>query len=337
MGTVMRMLLLGVLLLGFAGGSFTLLAGDALADDGAVPLVTDASEDAYPDWSPDGSWVAFESDRSGNWDIWIVPATGGIPTQVTADTSYDGRACWSPDGSEIVFESDRDLVSLLAAYPVCEIYTIPVTGEPATRITYSAGYDERPDWSPDGSQIAFSSDRGAGPTMLASDGEDPLHAADLFLIPVTGEPATQITFDPGYENNANWSPDGTQIAFEADYSGNWDIWVMPSGGGTPTQITTDPADDFMPDWSPDGHDIAFYSNRSGNTDIWTIPATGGTAIQITTDTHGDWTPSWSPDGTQIVFSTGRGASVDIYVIAVDRSGIVTGESTTWSRIKSIFR
>jgi Tol biopolymer transport system component len=333
-----RMSLLGAVVLGLGGASFMGLESPALADDGAVPLVSDSSDDIYPDWSPDGNWVAFESDRSGNYDIWIVPATGGTPIQVTSDTAYDARACWSPGSDEIVFESDRDLGSLLTAYPVCEIYTIPVTGEPATRITYSSGYDERPDWSPGGSQIAFSSDRGVGSALLASDGESPLHPADLFLIPVTGEPAVQITFDPGYENNANWSPDGSMIAFEADYSGNWDIWVMPAGGGIPTQITTDPADDLQPDWSPDGCDIAFYSYRSGSADIWVIPATGGTAAQVTTHPSGDWAPSWSPDGTQIVFCTGRGTvSRDIYVIDVDRAGVAPPQHTTWGRIKGIFR
>ena len=340
MSRYLHILLLGVVFWGLGGLSVTVPEGVTLADDGAVPLVDDPTDEIYPDWSPDGNWVAFESDRSGNYDIWIVPATGGTPIQVTTDTSYDARACWSPGSDEIVFETDRDLnlnLDLLGAYPVCEIYTVPITGEPATRITYSAGYDERPDWSPGGTMIAFSSDR-AGAGMLGSDGPDPLHPSDLFLIPVTGEPATQLTFDPGYENNANWSPDGTMIAFEADYSGNWDIWLIPAAGGTATQLTTDPANDLMPDWSPDGCDIAFYSYRSGNADIWTIPVAGGPATQITTSPSGDWAPSWSPDGTKIVFCSGRGESDsrDIWIIDAERSGVVD-PGATWGGIKAMFR
>jgi uncharacterized repeat protein (TIGR01451 family) len=99
-----------------------------------------------------------------------------------------------------------------------------------------------------------------------------------------------------------WSPDGSEIAFISNRSGNNDIWKMPSAGGTATQITATGANEGAPDWSPDGTLIAYQSNAAGNNDIWTIPASGGTPAQITTDAGNDAQPDWSPSGTRIAFA-----------------------------------
>jgi TolB protein len=273
----------------------------------------------------------------GNYDLYVMPSVGGPATQITVHPSYDGRGVWCPVSNDIAFETDRDQDSAGPGYPVCELYVIPATGGSATRITRWPGYDERPDWSPSGQQLVFASDRNEDPYVLARPGEDVLHPANLWKIPVTGGLAVRLTSNPGYENDPVWSPDGSRIAFMADYAGNWDIWVMPAGGGTATQLTFDPAMDDRPSWSPSGNYIAFHSYRSGNSDIWVIPAEGGTAIQITTDPAGDFGASWSPDGSQIAFHSLRDDNSEIYTIAVANAGIVPGESTTWSQIKADFR
>jgi Tol biopolymer transport system component len=315
-----------------------LVAGSSPATDGAIRITSDPADDKFPDWSPDGSHLVFESDRTGNSDLFVIPSTGGLAVQVTTDTCYDGRAVWSPAGSDIAFETDRGLDTVYPGYPVCDIYVIPATGGTATQITTWHRYDERPDWSPDGTHIVFTSDRGDSIPGFSCLGLGLIHPAEIFKIPVTGEPATRLTFHPDYENDPVWSPDGTQLAFRADYYlGNWDIWVMPASGGYGERLTYDPAVDDTPTWSPDGEQIAFQSDRSGNWDIWAISADGGTPIQITTDPAADWGPSWSPDGTQIAFHSSRGGNWDIYTIAVPNSGIIDQEGTTWGRIKSIFR
>ncbi|MFH1313256.1 MAG: hypothetical protein ABIJ00_08510 [Candidatus Eisenbacteria bacterium] len=317
-------------------GLLTVFQVVVLANDGAVRLTYSAGTDRYPDWSPDGSQLVFESDRSGNWDLFTMSSSGGAASQITADTSYDARASWSPDGSQIAFESDRSLDSGLAAYPVCDLFVMPATGGSATQITTWPRYDERPDWSPDGTKLVFAADRTGEFNALWSPGQDPLHPANLWSIPVTGEPATQLTTHTGYENDPVWSPDGTQIAFRADYAGHVDIWVMPAAGGPATQVTDDPANDEMPSWSPCGNYIAFESIHSGISDIWVVPATGGAATRITSDLYWDFGPSWSPDGSQIAFFSNRTGNYDIYKINVENAGIPPAESTTWSHIKAGF-
>jgi Tol biopolymer transport system component len=83
---------------------FTAAAG---ATDWLWQVTTDAGEDYAPCWSPDGTTIAFWSDRGGNFDIWTVPAGGGTCTQITTDPAYDGCPSWSPDGTTIAFYSDR--------------------------------------------------------------------------------------------------------------------------------------------------------------------------------------------------------------------------------------
>jgi TolB protein len=319
-------------------GSLVLLQGFALATDGAVQITFDPANDRFPDWSPDGSQLVFESWRTGNSDLFVIPSVGGVATQVTVDTSYDGRAVWSPVGDDIAFETDRGLDTTYPGHPVCDIYVIPATGGAATQITTWHLYDERPDWSPDGTELVFSSSRDYSLSVVSSLSLGVASQSELWSIPVTGEPATRLTYHPDYENDPVWSPDGSRIAFRADYyAGNWDIWVMPATGGLATRVTYDAAEDDSPSWSPSGNYIAFQSKRSGNWDIWVIPVEGGTAIQITTDMASDGGASWSPDGSKIAFHSARTGNFEIFTIDVANSGIVPGESTTWSRIKAGFK
>src|SRR4030095_10051241 len=130
-------------------------------------------------------------------------------------------------------------------------------GPTATQLTFHPTDDVHPAWSPDGTQIAFASDRAVN--------------REIWVMPATGEPsATRLTFDPAWDGEPAWSPDGSKIAFTstrfgAGGLGYTRIWVMPSGGGVATQITVGAGGDAVPSWSPDGSMIAFASlERSGN-------------------------------------------------------------------------
>ncbi len=267
----------------------------ALSGEGATQITFGGA--SSPAWSPDGSQIAFHWLHGGNYDVWVVPATGGIETQITFDPGNDFSPTWSPDGSQIAFHT-------LRGHPpgLWDIWVIPAAGGTATQITFDPAPATSPAWSPDGSQIAFSS----------------FHSGsyDVWVIPATGGTATQITSGPAHDFTPVWSPDGSQIAFQSDRSGNADIWVIPATGGTATQVTFDPASDTRPAWSPDGSQIAFQSDRSENADVWVIPATGGTATQLTFDPAFDGGPAWSPDGSRIAFGSGRSGTTNIWVIDV---------------------
>ncbi len=255
-----------------------------------VRLTTDSVGDDQPSWSPDGSSIAFKSWRSGNEDIWVIPATGGTATQITVEPRYEEHPSWSPDGSQIAITAWADGDG--------DIWILPAAGGVATQVTTDVTHDEQhPCWSPDGSTIAFQSD---------SNGN-----SDIWVIPSSGGTAVQITNDPAWDVHPCWSPDGAKIAFTSDRSGVGQIWVVPAEGGAAVQITTEFTGAMDPAWSPDGEWIAFERSSS----LWRIPAIGGSANRLTEISAGD--PCWSPLGDRIAFMSTQSGKPNIWVIDVE--------------------
>jgi Tol biopolymer transport system component len=139
---------------------------------GGTPIQPAAA--AYP--GANGK-IAFESDRSGNNDIWVMNADGTNPVQLTTDPAGDHTPAWSPDGTKIAFVSDRDGGNF-------EIYVMNADGSGQTRLTDDPAQDFDPTWSPDGSRIAFVSDRDDG-------------FFDIFVMNADGSGPTNLTNVPG--------------------------------------------------------------------------------------------------------------------------------------------
>jgi hypothetical protein len=127
-----------------------------------------------------------------------------------------------------------------------------------------------------------------------------------------------LTDDPDVDVFPRWSPDGSQIAFSSNRSGNSNIYVMDADGSNLTLLTEDPAGGNAPSWSPDGSQILFHSERNGNVDIYVMDADGTNVKRLTNDPAPDVSPTWSPDGRHIAFVSLRGGDVfDLYVIDIN--------------------
>jgi Tol biopolymer transport system component len=247
--------------------------------------------------------IAFASARSGTWDIWRIPASGGAATQISGGPPDHTEPDWSPDGSLIA-------VKVCCGFHMPPfVWLIPVAG--GAWIELSPG-GTAPSWSPNGSRIVYSGRVPGSETF------------DILVIPAEGGDVLQITTDPADDRLPDWSPDGSQIAFTSERSGNWDIWTIPASGGAATQITNSQDDERAPAWSPDGSRIAF--SRGG--EIWVMPANGGPPFVRITDTGGGQ-PAWSPDGNQIAFERDG----NIWVIDAP----VPVEPSTWGAIKRALR
>jgi dipeptidyl aminopeptidase/acylaminoacyl peptidase len=160
--------------------------------------------------------------------------------------------------------------------------------EVAEPLIVSALADYGPQFSPDGSRIAFESDRGGA-------------AEEIWVAQADGSKPVQMTHNLGrHQGTPHWSPDGRWIAFDSQgKDGHWDIYVVDASGDRPRRLSPEPSDEMVPSWSHYGKWIYFCSDRSGRREVWRMPFGGGTAEQLTKE--GGFVAYESTDGTTLFY------------------------------------
>ncbi|PYO40524.1 MAG: hypothetical protein DMD29_06140 [Gemmatimonadetes bacterium] len=256
-------------------------------------------EDAHA--GPTPQQLAFVSDaRFGQFDICLINVDGTAVAQLTTSLGNDSWPAWKPDGTRLAFQSYRTLTPV-GGKPQADIFVINVDGTGETQLTTDTTNEAQPAWSPDGTKIAFVTDR---------DGNN-----EIYVMNADGTSVRRLTNNAAADEQPAWSPDGGKIAFVSDRTGNPDIFVMDSTGANPVDLTNHPAVDVGPAWSPDSLKIAFHSDRPGNFALFVMNADGTNATQLTDASVGDELPAWSPDGTHLVYDTDG----ELWVIRPDGS------------------
>ena len=212
--------------------------------DGTNPInLTQSVErpDGVSSWSPDGKQIAFTSSEFFKWDIlfhsdiWVMDADGGNPRNLTNHHASDLSPDWSPDGQQIAFTSDRNWDwEFEVQEKNWEVYVMNTDDTNLINLTNHLAKDSSPDWSPDGNQIAFTSDR---------DGN-----TEVYVMNADGANPINLTNHPAGDSSPAWSPDGRQIAFSSNRDGNWEVYVMDADGINPINLTNHPAWDSSPSW-----------------------------------------------------------------------------------------
>ena len=152
---------------------------------------------------------------------------------------------------------------------------------------------------------------------------------DLVVVGADGSGRRVLVGAPGMQLDADWSPDGTLIAYRDSRAGlnvDDEIYVVAADGSAGRNLTRDPANDWSPAWSPDGARIAFASDREGELRIFVMDSDGG-GVRRVTEIWGEY-PAWSPDGKRIAFSSYAGGTgptgdpnYDLFVVGAGGSGL----------------
>jgi TolB protein len=166
---------------------------------------------------------------------------------------------------------------------------------PLTRLTYGAWDDVSPALSPDGSQVAFASNRGG--------------TWDLYVLNLDSGETTRVTNSPEYESAPSWSPDGQWLACELYLDENLEIGIVSvtDGNQEPIPLTDEPSTDHSPAWAPDGRHVAFISNRSGDNEVWLadLDKTGEERYINLSNTpfSAEGHPIWTGDGSKLAWTS----------------------------------
>jgi tricorn protease len=237
---------------------------------GAQRLTDNTARDVYPRFSPDGNWIAFSSNRDGNYDVFVIPTAGGKPKQLTFHTADDNVVGWSADGKNVVFSSVRGN----GAFPsVATLWEIAAAGGTETPLPVDWGANAS--YSPDGKKLAFM----RHPSVWSRQHYRGSYAADLWVMDVASKAYTQLSR-------------------QDDYKGNW-LWPMYGNGSIY----------FVSDRTPNEKNIQYggAAVMQSKNNIWKVPEKGGPAVPVTHHQDGNlYFPSISADGKVIVYEDNFG-------------------------------
>ena len=249
----------------------------------AFPTPTPATVEPTPPPKEDQGLIVYQSDRDGNYEIYITDLDGSKHVRLTNNLRNDSSPILSPQGDKIAFVSGS--ISLR------QIYILPLDGSEEVNISRSYKSENWPSWSPDGQRITFSSD------------------SQIYVMSSDGSNKIQLTFpeDSSTIYRANWkpvwSPDGSKIAFTSNRDdADHELYVMNSDGSQQTRLTESLGADDHPRWSPDGTRILFNSWREGPLKMHIMDADGSNELLLPISLQHSLSGSWSPDGSKIIFS-----------------------------------
>jgi tricorn protease len=257
----------------------------------AQRLTDNQARDQFPRFSPDGQWIAFSSNREGNYDVYVVPAAGGEPRQLTYNSANDEVVGWTPDGKRIIFSSVRGN----GAFPsVATLWEVPVDG--GIERPLNTDWGAYASYSPDGAKLAFT----RHPSVWSRKHYRGSYAADLWVEELATQKFTKLG-DDAYKGNMLWPMYGHDgnIYFVSNELPNEpvkpgspevmksvnNIWKVSDKGGKPVKVTNHADGNlFYPSMSADGKVIVYEDNFG----IWKLDTATGKSSEIRVEIKSDF-------------------------------------------------
>jgi Tol biopolymer transport system component len=254
--------------------------------------------------SPDGAWLAYDTDLNGNQDIYKLPLAGGETVQLSSDPRNDFVSDWSANGRELAFYSFRRGTR--------RVQVMPADGGGSAEVAEMPSNQRSPDWSPDGRMLTFS---GGEP------GEQQIYVAVRGADSAWASPRRITSRPGGAAGSPRWSPDGRAIAFK-DAEG---IWLISPDGGEPKPLvrysTPDEPKAEVLQWSPDGKTLYYKAfDPTGRSSIAAVPAAGGSpreVVRFDDRLLQSTRPEFVTDGQRFFFTIGTRVS-DVWEMTLDR-------------------
>ncbi|MCA9931206.1 MAG: PD40 domain-containing protein, partial [Anaerolineales bacterium] len=246
--------------------------------------------------------IVFQSNRDGDYEIFIMNSDGTNQLQLTFNNVDDNYPVVSLDGTRVLFDSIRD--------GNWEVYVMNIDGSEQRRLTNEPGSNNRlPTWSPDGQQVAFISDR---------DGD-----YEIYTMNVDGSNLYQVTHNDIREGHVSWSVDN-RLVYNAgiEDSHTWDIYAINPDGSHLQKLTDNSVSDWSPEWSPDGRFILYLSITGSNDPaIFIMNADGSSGRLLYNSPYYDWGADWTADGSKIIFTSDQDNLGNLYIMDADGSNI----------------
>jgi Tol biopolymer transport system component len=240
----------------------------------------------------EGDLLVFEQEAEGNRDLYLVPASGGVPRRLTTHPATDGLPRWTADGSRVVFTSNRA--------GNWQLFAVPAAGGEPGRLRSNESTEWQAAESPDGRALAFLSNRAGAEALWLLDRR-------------TGALKERVRHGRrSILGNPDWSRDGAHIVFSSNWREGHQIWVVDAEGGEARRVSR--AGGCEPRFRPDGKAVAFVGRRPVRERSLILEhdlASGAERVLV------DWPalnydPAWSPDGTEIAFASTIGGGYEIY-------------------------
>ena len=235
----------------------------------------------YPQPSPDGRWIAFQSDRDGDFEIYLANRRGGQLRQLTQNTAWDRLPAWSPDGTWIIYSADsrRD--------QTFDLYRMRPTGQERQPVFSDGWRNSHARYSPDGTSIVFT----AGERVRDAS------TWELRLLDLQSRDSTLLTANDIRDASPVFSPDGRRILYVTDIGGVRALASMNLQGADRDVIYSGPGSVWAASYSPDGQFLVVTATLSGEDQLFLMEAAGGSAQQITITggAYASWLPQIAGD------------------------------------------
>ncbi len=278
-------------------------------------IIGSEAQEAFANFSADGQKIIYQSDQTGNWDIFEYDLTTQTTRQLTDFPSQEENPSFSPDGSNIIYTSTKeDHRDVDFNQKRRDIYVMDLQTGRETNLTTNGSDDWRPRYSPDGQYIVFVSQR--------NDLRDvPFYQlfGNIFIMENDGRFQLMLTDTQSNNGDPCVLPGSTEekgtIFFDSDRNGKYAIYSMDFKGANVRQITFNPdANDVSPAASSNGDKIVFFSDRDGNYEIYLMNNDGSAQQRLTSNPADDLNPVFSPDGQKVLFHSNRDGNYDIFLL-----------------------